>query len=56
MDGLIGFLIHHQLATLNELKTVYSVEDAMYMYEAYFIPEYNRYLQDKQTMSKAKKK
>ena len=56
VDDLIGFLIYNKLATLQELKTIYSVEDAMYMYEAYAIPKYNEYMQNKQVMNKAKKK
>lgn len=49
-------LIYNKLATLHELKTVYSVEDAMYMYEAFTVPKYNEYLYNKQVMNKAKKK
>lgn len=56
VDDLIGFLIYNKLATLNELKTIYSVEDAMYMYEAYSVPKYNEYLQTKQMVNKAKRK
>lgn len=52
----MGFLIHNGLATLHELKTVYTVEDAMYMYEAYIIPKYNEYLREKQAINKAKRK
>ena len=56
VDDLIGVLISNKLATLYELKTVYSVEDAMYMYEAYIVPKYNEYLQNTQAMKKVKKK
>lgn len=56
VDNLIGVLIYNKLATLNELKTIYSVEDAMYMYEAYIVPKYNDYLHNKQAVDKAKKK
>lgn len=56
MDDLIGVLIANKLATLHELKTVYSVEDAMIMYEAYIVPKYNEYLQNREVMRKAERK
>lgn len=31
------------MATLNELRTIYSLEDAMDMYEAYIIPKFNEW-------------
>jgi hypothetical protein len=43
IDGLIGTLVANRIATLIELKTIYSLEDAMDMYEAYIIPKYNEW-------------
>lgn len=43
ISGLIGTLISNRIATLNELRTIYSLEDAMDMYEAYIIPKYNEW-------------
>ena len=52
IDGLIGTLIANRMATLNELKTIYSLEDAMDMYEAYIIPKYNEWKAMKQAEQK----
>lgn len=52
IDGLIGTLIANHMATLNELKTIYSLEDAMDMYEAYIIPKYNEWKAMKQAEQK----
>ena len=43
INGLIGTLVANKIATLYELKTVYSLEDAMDMYEAYIIPKFNEW-------------
>ena len=43
MDSLIGQLVASGAATLNELKTVYSLEDAFLMWEAVIVPKYNEY-------------
>ena len=40
------------MATLNELKTIYSLEDAMDMYEAYIIPKFNEWKEMKRLDSK----
>jgi len=52
INGLIGTLVAHRLASLRELKTVYSLEDAMDMYEAHIIPRYNEWKQLKRAESK----
>ena len=44
-----------RMATLNELKTIYSLEDAMDMYEAYIIPKYNEWV-GSQNLAKEKNK
>ena len=44
IPSLFGVLISQKVATLHELKTVYSYEDAIYMYEAIMIPKYNEWL------------
>lgn len=52
IDGLIGTLVANRIATLIELKTIYSLEDAMDMYEAYIIPRYNEWKVMKQAEQK----
>lgn len=44
INGFIGQIIASGQATLNELKTVYSLEDAMDIFEAVAITKYNEYL------------
>lgn len=41
--GLVGVLIANRVATLYELQTIYSLEDAMDMYEAIAVPKYNEW-------------
>lgn len=53
IPALFGVLISQKVATLHELKTVYSYEDAIYLYEAIMIPKYNEWLSMEK--SKAKK-
>lgn len=53
IPSLFGVLISQKIATLHELKTVYSYEDAIYMYEALMVPKYNEWLSLER--SKAKK-
>lgn len=43
IGGLIGTLIVERVATLYELQTIYSLEDAMDMYEAIAVPKYNEW-------------
>lgn len=43
IGGMIGTLIAQRVATLYELQTVYSLNDAMDMYEAIAIPQYNEW-------------
>lgn len=45
ISGLVGALIANRVATLYELQTVYSLEDAMDMYEAIAVPKYNEWKQ-----------
>lgn len=47
IGGLIGTLIANRVATLYELQTVYSLEDALDMYEAIAIPQYNEWKANK---------
>lgn len=55
VDSLIAILIYNHLATLHELKTVYTLEDAMIMYESWAIPKYNEYMANKQALKKVRK-
>ena len=43
LDDLIGTIISSGKATLNELRTVYSLEDAFLIWEADIVPKYNEY-------------
>lgn len=43
VPALFGILISNRLCTLHELRTVYTFEDAMYMYEAFMVPKYNEW-------------
>lgn len=38
---LFGLLVSQKVCSLNELKTIYSFEDAVWMYEAIMVPAYN---------------
>ena len=44
---LFGLLISQGACTLNELRTVYSFADAMYLYEAIMVPKYNEWRETK---------
>lgn len=52
---LFGFLISRRMATLNELRTIYSLDDCMYMYEAVMVPKYNEWREMKAQENKAKR-
>lgn len=52
---VIGVLVANRIATLNELKTIYSMEDAMDMYEAFIIPKYNEWREMQSAKNKARK-
>lgn len=52
---LFGFLIANKVATLNELRTVYSFSDSMYMYEAVMIPRYNEWRESKAQENRTKR-
>ena len=43
VDQLVGFLIERKAATLYELKTVYTLEDALNMQEALEVPLINQW-------------
>lgn len=40
---LLAFLVAQRVCTLNELKSVYSFGDAVWMYEAIMVPKYNEW-------------
>lgn len=52
IPALFGVLISQKVATLHELKTVYSYEDAIYMYEAIMVPKYNEWLSAERAKAK----
>jgi hypothetical protein len=55
IDGFIGSIIASGKATLKELQTVYSLEDAMLIWESEIIPKYNEYLINEYYAKKVKK-
>ena len=55
IDGVIGFIISEKLATLQELKTVYDLEDKMNLYEAGIVPRMNEYWAHEQAQKNAKR-
>jgi len=52
ISNLIGTIISARLATLYELRTIYSLEDAMDMFEAYIVPKFNEWKEAKKLESK----
>ena len=44
IDGMLGAIVNEGRATLNELRTIYSLEDACDIYESFMIPRYNEWL------------
>ncbi|MDR1396859.1 MAG: hypothetical protein LBJ14_03930 [Desulfarculales bacterium] len=44
MSGLIGALVIRRLASLHELQTVYSYEDALNMAEIITVQNYNEWI------------
>jgi hypothetical protein len=44
IDGFIGAIVADGKATLNELKTIYTLEDAFLMWEVIAVTRYNEYL------------
>lgn len=44
IDGFIGAIVESGKATLHELKTIYSLEDAFDMWEIIIVNRYNEYL------------
>ena len=53
IDGLLAGVVSRGACTLHELKTVYSLEDVKWMEEAYYIPEYDRYMARERQKRKA---
>jgi hypothetical protein len=44
IDGFIGAIVADGKATLHELKTVYTLEDAFLMWEVIAVTRYNEHL------------
>lgn len=55
MDGLIGAIISSGKATLHELKSIYSLEDAIDMWEIIVTVRHNEYLAMKHAEKQSKK-
>ncbi|MBJ9336140.1 hypothetical protein L2109_07085 [Citrobacter portucalensis] len=55
VDGFIGAIVAEGRATLYELKTVYSLEDAFTLWETNAVPRYNEYLATKHAQQKSQR-
>jgi hypothetical protein len=44
VDPLIGTLVSNKMATLHELKTVYTLDDAYDLFEILSVSRYNEFL------------
>ena len=44
IDGLFGAIIAEGKATLNELKTIYTLEEALDLFEVIAVTRYNEHL------------
>ncbi|CBW74463.1 unnamed protein product [Mycetohabitans rhizoxinica HKI 454] len=44
VDALVGAILSEGRATLQELRTVYTLEDAFILWESIAIPRYNEWL------------
>lgn len=40
-SGMVSFVVHNGRATLNELRTIYSLEDLYRLWEIDYVPLYN---------------
>ena len=52
IDGFIGEIVASGKATLQELKTVYTLQEAMQIWETIAIPKYNEYMAYEQAKRK----
>lgn len=52
---ILGVVVSNKVATLHELKTVYSLEDVYWMYEAIMLPKYNEWREYKAREPRNKK-
>lgn len=51
VDGWIGAIIAADKATLHELKTIYTLDDAMMLLEVILVIRYNEYLSYKHSQA-----
>ncbi len=56
VDELIAAVVNSKIATLHELKNIYSVEDAYNLFEIHAVAKYNEYCAMKEAREKAKEK
>lgn len=56
IDPIIGLLVNEKVATFKELKTEYTLEEALMMYEAVIVPKYNEYMAQKRANEKASRR
>jgi hypothetical protein len=56
IDGFFGTIIASGKATLHELRTIYTLEDAFLIWEAVVIPKYNEYMAAEEAKKRAERK
>lgn len=56
MDGFIGAIVASGKATLNELRTIYTLEEAFDLWEIIAVTRYNEHLAIKHAEQKGGKK
>ncbi len=56
IDGLFGAIIAEGKATYHELRTVYTLEDALLIYEVIAVTRVNEYLAAKEAQKQAKQR
>lgn len=44
---ILGFLVSRRVCSLHELRTIYSLQDAYWMYESVAVPKYNEWKESK---------
>lgn len=52
---ILGLLVSRRICSLNELRTIYSLADAYWMYEAIMVPQYNLWKEQKAQETRHKK-
>jgi hypothetical protein len=56
IDGLFGAIISEGKATLHELRTIYTLEDAFILWETIAVPKFNEWLAAKAAKKESARK